>query len=141
MEETNILTVPLTVLHRVFSYLNIRDILRVRTACKYLHKAVDHYGQLTLFMDSSSIEYILRLWNHTIRAENVTSLTLMNDEDNCNRLDVSALPIEFSTLSNLHTLILYRIQERDLRYFAQQISQVGQFVEISSDFYSSTYRH
>lgn len=114
MTTASLLTLPVEIIHCIFSYCNTETIiLSIRPVCKRLYSIVNGYNQFELTLDSktkSNFQLIYRL----VPPEGITKLNIMRGEYGSSYMKFFHSICNICHLTRLHSLNIQYIGEKDL---------------------------
>lgn len=119
VSSASLYTLPIELLYRIFDILDNETILfQFRNVCKRFYFVIQTYNQYKLNFQSiskSSFHSICRL----IQPENVSSLTLSNDNQTPDQIKLFLLLFNIEQFTRLRSLTLIQIDENDFHRIFQ----------------------
>ena len=114
MTDASLLTLPVEVIHRIFSYCNTETIvLSIRPVCKRLYSVVNGYNQFELTLDSKT-KSKFQLICHLVPTEGITKLNILRGEYGSSYMKFFHSICNIRHWTRLRSLNIQYIGEKDL---------------------------
>ncbi|CAM4831538.1 unnamed protein product [Rotaria magnacalcarata] len=122
MTDASLPTLPVEVIHRIFSYCDTQTILlSIRPLCKRLYSIVNAYNLFELTLDPKS-ESTFPLVYRLTPSEGVVTLNILRCKSGYSRIHFFQSICDIRRFTRLRSLTMQGVTEKDLIQFFQQIS-------------------
>ncbi|CAF4659879.1 unnamed protein product [Rotaria socialis] len=122
VKNTSLITLPPELVHRLLDYCDIQTLLTcVRHVCKTLYALINTYDRLVLILNSESVK-IMRSISRFIQPENVISITIVNDCEENDKINLFHSLFDIARFTRLRSLTIHRIKDTNLEHFLENLS-------------------